>query len=252
MAFQPPYPPLQDGPDRPTIAVLDGHRDQVRRPPRPGRLRLDHGLHPDVHGPALERLHPIVQVEDLPLGEDDQHLPPPLHEVDGEPLRRLVLAPTFHGEGPEALEPPAGDPESLAERLPVHHEEEPPPAPAGEVEADLEVLLVGVVGGEDQAHPRRQSAQHGQVRRPDADPVPPGQIEPQEGLHDPDHPAPGLRRSEVGRSGHGSPPDDGQPPEEGRASNRVRSPSTFTKSTGLVRCVSKPASLASWMSDSCP
>src|SRR5512135_2877350 len=51
---------------------VDGQRDQVGRPIGPGPPRLDHGLHPDLDGPALERLHQVVQVVDLPLREDDE------------------------------------------------------------------------------------------------------------------------------------------------------------------------------------
>jgi hypothetical protein len=110
---------------------VDGQRDQVGRPIGPGPPRLDHGLHPDLDGPALERLHQIVQVIDFPFGEDDEHPPSPFHRLDGVAFRLRILAPALHGERPEALEPPAGGPEALVERLTVHHEEEPAAAAAG-------------------------------------------------------------------------------------------------------------------------
>ena len=92
------------------VTVLDGHGDEVGGPLRLGPPRLDHGLHPDIDGAALERLHQIVQVVDFPLREDDEHLPSPLHHLDGVAFRLLVLTAALDGEGPEALEPPAGDP----------------------------------------------------------------------------------------------------------------------------------------------
>ena len=176
--------------DGSAVAVLEGHRDQVGRPVRLGPPRLDHGLHPDIDSPALERLHQIVQVIDFPFREDDEHLPSPFHHLDGVAFRLLVLAAALHGESPEALEPPAGDPVALVERLAVHHEEEPAAAAAGQFQAGLEVRLIGVVGGEDDARPLREIPQHLRSRRSKTEPVAPGQVESEESLDGPDAPIP--------------------------------------------------------------
>ena len=129
-----PGPSLQDRGDGLAVAVLEGHGDEVGRPVRPGPPRLDHGLHADVDGPALERLHQVVEVIDLPFREDDEHLPPPHHHLDGVAFRLLVVqAAAFDREGPEPLEPPARDPVALVERLAVHHEEEPAARSGGTV-----------------------------------------------------------------------------------------------------------------------
>ena len=126
MSLHRPGPPLQDGGDGLAVAVLEGHRDEVGRPIRPGPAGLDDGLHADVDGPALERLHQVVEVEDFAFREDDEHLPSPHHGRDGVAFRLLVVpAAAFDREGPEPLEPPAGDAVPLVERLAVHHEEEP-------------------------------------------------------------------------------------------------------------------------------
>ena len=170
-------PSLQDRIDGLAIAVLDGHRDQVCGPVRPRPTRLDDGLHPDVDDAALERLHQVVQVIDLPFREDDEHLPSPFHRVDGVAFRLLVPAASLHGEGAEALEPPAGIAEALVERLAVHHVEEPAAATAREFQAGPHVRLVGVVGDEDDARPRGQAPQHLEVARCDPEPIAPGQVE---------------------------------------------------------------------------
>ena len=161
-------PPLQDRIDGLPVTVLDGHRDQVCGPVRPGPPRLDDGLHPDLDDAALERLHQVVQVIDLPFREDDEHLLAPFHRVDGVAFRLLVPASSLHGEGAEALEPPAGAAEALVERLAVHHVEEPAAATARELQAGPHVHLVGVVGDEDGARPggrpRSTSRSRGSIR----------------------------------------------------------------------------------------
>ncbi len=147
-----PGTPVQEGTDGLAVTVLDGHGDQVRGPVRLGPPRLNHGLHPDIDNAALERLYQIVQVIDFSFREGDEHLPSPLHHLDGIALGLLVLTSALHGESAEALEPPAGDTVTFVECLSVHHVEEPAVAAAGEFQASLEVRLIGVVGGEDQAH----------------------------------------------------------------------------------------------------
>ena len=188
-------PPLQDGSDGLAVTVLDGHRDQVRGPVRPGPLRLDHGLHADIDDTALERLYQVIQVIDFAFREDDEHLPCPLHQLDRVALRLFVLASALHGKGAEALEPPAGDPVAFVERLAVHHVEESAVAAAGEFQASLEVRLIGVVGGEDEARPLGQIPQDLQVARFNTQPIPPGQFESEVVPDGPDHPPPRLRGS---------------------------------------------------------
>ena len=63
-----------------------------------GSARLVDGLHPDVDGAALERLHQVVQVIDLPFREDDEDLPALFHRLDGVTFRLIVRTPSFHGE----------------------------------------------------------------------------------------------------------------------------------------------------------
>src|SRR5271165_2727975 len=140
-------PLLQEGTDGLAVTVLDGHGDQVRGPVRLGPPRLEHRLHPDIDNAALERLYQIVQVIDFPLREDDEHLPSPLHHLDGVALGLLVLTSALHGKSAQALEPPAGDTAAFVERLSIHHEEEPAVAAAGEFQASLEIRLISVVGG---------------------------------------------------------------------------------------------------------
>ena len=79
-------------------------------------------------------------------------------------------------------------------------------AATGQFQADLEVRLVGVVGGEDDARARREIPQHLQVTRFEMEPVAPGQIESEESLDSPDHPSPRLGRSEGRVLRHGFPP----------------------------------------------
>lgn len=250
VAFQRLNPPHQQGKYGLAVAVLEGHGDHVRRPLGPGRLRLGHGLHPDVNGPALERLHPVVQVEDFALREDDQHLPHSIHQVEVEPIRRIVLVVHFTEKAPRRWSHQWATPKpSLhASRFIMKNEEEPAPAPAAQGVATSKSFSSAWFGVRITPTPgaNRPTLQGPLARKGPGAPIQGG---PEVCLDDPDHPFPRLRRSKVGRSGNGSPPDDVQPPEEGRANRR---PSTFTKSTGLVRCVSKPASLASWMSDSWP
>ena len=191
-------PSLQDRIDGLAISVLDGHRDQVGGPVRPRPARLDDGLHPDVDDAALERLHQVVQVIDLPFREDDEHLLAPFHRVDGVAFRLLVLAPSLHGEGAEALEPPAGTPEALVERLAVHHVEEPAAATAGKLQAGPHVGLVGVIGDEDGARTRGQAPQHLEVARLDPEPIAPGQVESVEDQGRPDDRTRRLGRPEGG------------------------------------------------------
>ena len=190
---------LQDRIDGLAITVLDGHRDQVGGPVRPRPTRLDDGLHPDLDDAALERLHQVVQVIDLPFREDDEHLLSPFHRVDGVAFRLLVPAASLHGESAEALEPPAGIPEALVERLAVHHVEEPAAASARELQAGPHVRLVGVVGDEDDAQPRGQIPQHLEVTRFDPEPIAPGQVEPVEDLGPPDDESRRLGRPKAWR-----------------------------------------------------
>ena len=240
-------PPFQDGTDGLAVTVLEGHRDQVGGPVRPALPLLDSGLHPDVDGAALERLHQVVQVVDLPFGEDDEHLLRPLDRLDGEALRLVVLAAAFHGERPETLQPPAGDPVAFVERLPVHHEEEPAAAAPGELQADLEVGLVGVIGGEDQARPRRETPEHCQVPLFEAESIVPEEVEPEECLDGPDHPPSRLGRSEGRVSRHGFPPHGGCP--EGAGSDDPHEPS---RSASRLRAPGRSASGPFLISFHCP
>ena len=91
-------PLLQHRSDRLAVTVLDGHGDQVCGPVRLGPLRLDHGLDPDIDDAALERLHQIVQVIDLPFREDDEDLLSAFHHVDRVAFRLVVLASAIHGK----------------------------------------------------------------------------------------------------------------------------------------------------------
>ena len=80
------------------------------------------------------------------------------------------------------------------------------PAAAGQFQADFEVRLIGVVGGEDDARPLREGPQHVQVTRFDVEPIPPGELESEERLDGPDDPSPGLGRSKARALRHGASP----------------------------------------------
>ena len=84
--------------DGPAVTVLDGHRDEVRGPFWLGLSLLDHSLHSDVDDTVLERLHQIVQVINLPFGEDDEHFECPFHNIDGVAFGLVVLASAFYGK----------------------------------------------------------------------------------------------------------------------------------------------------------
>ena len=111
----------------------------------------------------------------------------------------------LHGKSAQALEPPAGDTAAFVERLSVHHEEEPAVAAAGEFQASLEVRLISVVGGEDQAHTLGKIPQDPEVTPFKTQPIPPGQVEFEVVPNDPDHPPPRRRRSKTGVFRHGFP-----------------------------------------------
>jgi len=92
---------------------------------------------------------------------------------------------------------PAGEAVTLVERLAVHHEEEPAARAAGQLQAGLEVRLIGVIGGQDEARSSRQGPQHVQVERFEVQPIPPVEVESEEHLDRPDDPPPGLGRSKA-------------------------------------------------------
>ena len=167
------------------------------------RRCLDHGLHPDIDNAALERLYQVVQVIDFPFREDDEHLLSPFHHLDGGAFCLVVPASALHRKSAEALEPPAGDTAAFVERLTVHHVEEPAVAAAGEFQAGLEVRLIGVVGGEDDARPAREIPQHLEVAPFQTQTVPPGQVDSEVSLNGPDHPSLRSGRSKTRVFRHG-------------------------------------------------